>query len=106
MARRATRVAGRRLDRRSEGQQFPDAFDTLQPFLIRIRTLDYILRHLLQERLCALFPPYALPFLDRVVDEDVTWSDRELKQCLAALTYADPALVGDSRYKRLDEIAR
>jgi hypothetical protein len=82
--------------------KFPEAlavvFDWLQP----IEHPHFVIHLLYESGLSGRFPEAALGILDAVID-DQPWAPRKLGQCLTAISQAAPALLGDSRYRRLAE---
>jgi hypothetical protein len=87
------------------GAEFPVALKTVQDWLRPIDHLDYEVGLLDESGLCGRFPAEALQMLHTITD-DQPWPSVEFGQCLAAIVQADPALVRDVRYRRLETYFR
>jgi hypothetical protein len=82
--------------------QFPEALTAVLYWLQPIEH-PYFITQLLQESgLSGRFPEAALQLLDAVVG-DQSWPLPELRQCLTAVSEAEPGLSQDRRFRRLDE---
>ncbi|HEX4916543.1 MAG TPA: hypothetical protein VFV43_01465, partial [Limnobacter sp.] len=62
--------------------------------------------HILYEsRLCTRFPVDALVFLNAIIVAQ-PWAPTELRLCLSQIAEAEPSLIHDQRYQRLQEYLR
>ncbi len=87
------------------GSEFPVALTAVQDWLHSIEHPHYVVRRLLESKLCSRFPLDALRLLNVIID-DLPWAPRELGQCLDAIVQATPDLTQDARYHRLFEYSR
>lgn len=85
--------------------EFPSALSAVLDWLRPIEHPHYVIRRLHESGLAGRFPEDALRLLNAVLD-DQPWVQRELGQCLDAISIASPALLQDHRYRRLIEYAR
>lgn len=87
------------------GAEFPSSLETIHDWLIPIDHPNDIIWRLKSFNLCERFPDESLRLLDAVISNQ-QWLPHELKDCLDAITLANPELRNDSRYRKLDELVR
>jgi hypothetical protein len=87
------------------GAAFPSALSIVQDWLQPIELLDYDIGRLDESGLCGQFPTEALCLLNAIID-DQPWAPEELGKCLGAISQADPTLLRDARYRRLEVFFR
>ncbi len=85
--------------------EFPAALSTVIDWLQPIEHPHYVIHLLDESKLAIRFPEDTLRLLDAII-ENQPWPDRELGQCLDAISQTKPDLLEDHRFRRLAEYAR
>lgn len=87
------------------GSEFPAALRTVQDWLRPIDHMHYEIGLLDESGLCGRFPAEALQLLHTITN-DQPWPPEEFGRCLATIAQADPSLLQDARYRRLEAYYR
>lgn len=84
-------------------EAFPEAVQTLRPWLQPGEYADYVVHQLEEADLPHLYPERCLEFLNAVVNIQLHWPPHNLGNCLSAIESAEPNLREDVRFRRLTE---
>jgi hypothetical protein len=87
------------------GTEFPSALTTVQDWVQPIKHPYYVVDQLDESGLCMTFPAEALRLLAAII-KDQPWEPEELGKCLGAISQADPSLLQNVEYRRLDAYHR
>jgi hypothetical protein len=90
----------------ASGTSFPQAFATLNDWLLSSEGHDILPRKLSESGLCQTNPETALALLSVVIGDNPQWPPHQLRQCLDQIQLADDALSRDHRFQRLDQLLR
>ncbi len=85
--------------------EFPSALSAVNGWIKPIEHPDYIVHLLAASELNTRYPEHALALLHAII-EDQPWATKKVRTCLDAITVANPQLVEDPRYKRLETYYR
>ena len=88
------------------GDSFPDALNTLDPWLQPLRYPDRLAGDLLHASLCQQFPREALDFLNSIFRERLQIGSPYLPKCLETIRTADASLEDDRKFRRLLDLSR
>lgn len=88
------------------GEEFQEAFSIVGVWLEAQPFPDHLLRQLHEAGHCIKYPNEALAMIDVIVGPDISWVGEEFTNCLREIGTAAPELTGDSRYLRLETMAR
>jgi hypothetical protein len=83
------------------GNAFPDAVETVRPWLVLLDHADYAVHRLSESGHCATFPADALTLLSSIVSDQAQWMPTDLAVCLNAIAAADPQITDDYRFRNL-----
>ena len=86
--------------------EFSSAFETVKDWLEPLEHPSYEVGLLNESGLCNRFPEKALALLAAIIKEQDFWTPSELKDCLEAITKANPKLRANPHYVRLAEYVR
>lgn len=87
------------------GDKFPYAVQTVGDWLCPLEHPYFVVVALEEEAFCERFPAAALALLDLIID-DKRLVFKELRSCLKKIGDAEPSLMTDPRYQRLQEQSR
>jgi hypothetical protein len=90
----------------ASGEAFPEAYEVVRGWLMRIDQPDRALHDLAESEQCTKFPETALSLLDATIPDELPWLTAELKRCLLEIKAACPHLEADQRYLRLYNIIK
>jgi hypothetical protein len=90
----------------ASGTSFPEAFATLNDWLMPSEGHDMLPHKLAESGLCQTHPETALVLLSVVVGDNLQWPPHQLRDCLDQIQLAHNALSRDHRFQRLDQLLR
>ncbi|WP_167449240.1 anti-phage defense-associated sirtuin Dsr1 [Mesorhizobium hawassense] len=90
----------------ASGEAFADALRVLGDWLMPFEGSGYVLGRLAEAGLSSSFPNESLEFMSRIVPAQGLWSRDELRNNLVVIRAANPALVDDLRFIRLETLIR
>lgn len=85
--------------------EFPSALREIENWLLPIEYPDYVVNQLHESGLCSQFPFDVLKLLNAIIYNQQS-IPLELKNCLDAIAQADPTLVQNNYYVKLNEYSR
>ncbi len=87
------------------GNSFPQAFETVKPWLKQLKHPDYIMRLIPPTQICEQYPDETLCFIDKTYSEQ-PWEPDHLKGCLDRIVAAKPSLKENPSIRRFREYLR